>query len=136
MRTFVAAARDAERHVDFAQTLAQRAARTNRVVFDVGRPELGAHPAGAQPVSGTVLVRVPGSAPSGRDLHAFLHDHLPSYMNPSSFVPLDALPLNHNGKLNIRALPDPATAAAGTPERPVVLDLASGTGDSAPISSV
>ncbi|MFJ9559194.1 amino acid adenylation domain-containing protein [Streptomyces fuscichromogenes] len=49
------------------------------------------------------------------DLVAFLTEWLPAYMIPSVIMVLDELPLNANGKINRRALPEPTTAddAAG-----------------------
>jgi len=40
-------------------------------------------------------------------LRGFLREKLPSYMIPSTFVLLDALPLTSNGKVNRNALPQP-----------------------------
>ncbi len=49
--------------------------------------------------------------PSANALRRFLKDRLPQYMIPKVFVKLEAMPLNHNGKLDLSALPNPATAA-------------------------
>ncbi|TDF41789.1 amino acid adenylation domain-containing protein [Alteromonadaceae bacterium M269] len=41
------------------------------------------------------------------ELRAYLRPILPSYMIPADFVKLDALPLNINGKVDKKALPEP-----------------------------
>jgi acyl carrier protein len=41
------------------------------------------------------------------ELHTFLADRLPNYMEPESVVQLAAMPLNRNGKIDRHALPDP-----------------------------
>jgi amino acid adenylation domain-containing protein len=56
-----------------------------------------------------------GEAPAGEDLRAFLRAKLPAHMVPWAFVPLAAFPLNANGKIDRKALPDPERAAWGAP---------------------
>jgi amino acid adenylation domain-containing protein len=66
-----------------------------------GEPRLGAY---------LVLNQTP--PPTVPDLLGFLKGRLPEYMMPSFFVPLDALPMTPNGKVDRNALPAPG------PERP------------------
>jgi amino acid adenylation domain-containing protein len=56
------------------------------------------------------IVPRPGAQLSVRALHDVLRAALPDYMTPLVFVPLDALPLTLNGKVDRAALPHPNEA--------------------------
>ena len=51
---------------------------------------------------------------SSAHLRDFLRQRLPEYMNPSTFVKMEALPLSPNGKINRRALPAPDWSEPGS----------------------
>jgi len=53
------------------------------------------------------VVLDPAAPAVDTDLRDQLRDRLPAYMVPSVFVPMEKLPLNPNGKIDRRALPDP-----------------------------
>jgi amino acid adenylation domain-containing protein len=87
------------------------------------------HPAVTQAVvipltrgSQTLLVAyVLHDAPDAAVLRMHLASRLPDYMIPAAFVAIDAIPINANGKLDVRALPsaDTAFAAGVAPRNPI-----------------
>ncbi|HEV2843635.1 MAG TPA: phosphopantetheine-binding protein, partial [Thermoanaerobaculia bacterium] len=73
---------------------------------------------GAEPGDLSLLAYVvgqDGAEPSVDELRAFLRAKLPAHMVPWAFIPLAAFPLNANGKIDRKALPDPGRAAWGAP---------------------
>jgi amino acid adenylation domain-containing protein len=64
------------------------------------------------------VVPIPGAAPSPATLNQNLKERLPSYMAPSDFVVLSALPLTANGKLDREALPRPERPVPASGYRP------------------
>ncbi len=56
-----------------------------------------------------LIAYVTGDAgrPDPLTVREFLRDHVPQYMVPDHIVPLEALPLNSNGKLDVNRLPLP-----------------------------
>jgi amino acid adenylation domain-containing protein len=92
----------------------EAALRTEPPVHDavvVARPD-----ASGERVLAAYVVPRAGAAVDVRALRAALAERLPAYMVPSAIVPLDALPLAPGGKVDRRALPDPAPASTETDE--------------------
>ncbi|WP_026314150.1 non-ribosomal peptide synthetase [Actinomadura flavalba] len=76
-----------------------------------------------------LVAYVVGTGTDPVELRKFAGQDLPEHMVPATVVPLDALPLTVNGKLDRRALPAPDFAAAvssrapGTPQEEVIAAL-------------
>jgi amino acid adenylation domain-containing protein len=66
---------------------------------------------GEKRLAAYVVPSGPG-APAGDELRRFLAAKLPSYQVPADVVVLERLPLTANGKVDRRALPEPAPASA------------------------
>jgi amino acid adenylation domain-containing protein len=64
------------------------------------------------------LTATDGQVPSITELRAFLGQYLPSYMVPTAWTVLNAMPLSAAGKIDRAALPRPTSFAAT--ERPVI----------------
>jgi len=69
------------------------------------------------------------SAPSDRQVEDFLRQKLPSYMIPSAWITLEALPRSINGKVERKALPMPTAVGRGEragrlPQNRLELELA------------
>ncbi|MEU7892851.1 amino acid adenylation domain-containing protein [Nonomuraea sp. NPDC049152] len=77
----------------------------------------GVQAAAVRPVGGVLAAYVVGTAEQ-EELAGFLRQRLPDHMVPSSFTELDRLPVTANGKLDRKALPDPAPVARAPYEAP------------------
>ncbi|MFO0758291.1 MAG: non-ribosomal peptide synthase/polyketide synthase [Byssovorax sp.] len=107
--------------------------RGHRIELGEIEAVLGAHPAIAEAAVAlrddargearlvAYLVARGDAPPAAAEIRTFLADRLPAIMIPGAYVALDALPLTANGKLDRRALPEPAPAPVGqvAPRGPV-----------------
>lgn len=69
-------------------------------------------------------------APSLAAMRRSLRDSLPGYMVPTGWIPVDAIPLTENGKVDLRALPGPWEVqprrqdASESPQTPIEVEIA------------
>ncbi|AXB43282.1 non-ribosomal peptide synthetase [Amycolatopsis albispora] len=79
----------------------------------VGRAVVVARADGPARTLAAYLVAATTPAPTTAELAEHLAGLLPGHLIPAVFVPLDELPLNGNGKVDRRALPEPPAPVAG-----------------------
>jgi|HubBroStandDraft_1064217.scaffolds.fasta_scaffold00621_5 amino acid adenylation domain-containing protein len=76
---------------------------------------------GDQQLVAWVVLRDPGV--SGATLRSFLSEKLPDYTIPATFVPIVAVPLTANGKLDVAALPSPGPVECSVDEPETVAEI-------------
>ncbi len=86
------------------------------------------HREGSDPQLVAYVVAAEGGSVDVAELRRFVAGRLPEYMVPGAVMVLDRLPLNANGKLDRRALPEPEFTqarfrAAGTAEEQVLAEV-------------
>ncbi|MCP3804555.1 non-ribosomal peptide synthase/polyketide synthase [Allokutzneria sp. A3M-2-11 16] len=64
------------------------------------------------------VVAVPGNEVDATALREYAEAIVPEYLVPSSFMVLDAMPLEHNGRIDRAALPEPTVDGDGGPRGP------------------
>jgi amino acid adenylation domain-containing protein len=61
----------------------------------------------------------PARPPAPDELRELIAEHLPAYMIPAAWVPIDELPVTPNGKVDLDALPEPTFDRAATSDEMV-----------------
>ncbi len=106
----------------------QRAALAQQIRQQGVQPPLPSGPSSQR----LIAYVVPGDRSAALNpavLRDALKAHLPAYMVPTAIVPLTALPRMANGKIDVRALPDPPPTVASSepatvPQTPIAITLA------------
>ncbi|MDQ1350344.1 MAG: hypothetical protein QG657_645 [Acidobacteriota bacterium] len=64
------------------------------------------------------VAKVTGNEVLTTELKQYLAQHLPDYMVPAYFIQIERIPLNPNGKIDRKALPEPIVTAVGAHTAP------------------
>jgi amino acid adenylation domain-containing protein/non-ribosomal peptide synthase protein (TIGR01720 family) len=71
-------------------------------------------PTGHKTLTAYTTPRQPTNPPTPQQLKTFIQQTLPNYMTPHTFITLDHIPLNPNGKIDRKALPHPTQTTTTT----------------------